>query len=227
MSKVTDTLFGGTDNSSQKRQLAQNEQAKELIAEQAGIARGDIMNLYPAADASRNMGFQAALDIMGQAAPQQFGAFQQGNVGAQQALLSGLPQMQNAIMGIPTDLSGLQPQTIDYSTDFAQQQLPQFQSSSSALESGENTRMAELLSGITNNADLFRAASTGGIPNISEGDQDFWRRHLANVQGQGGAQFVNNPTGSLAGVVGQPGGFNPKNEQRLAHLLGQYQTMQS
>ena len=35
-------------------------------------------------------------------------AFQQGNVGAQQAILSGLPQIQNAILGGNVDLSGLQ-----------------------------------------------------------------------------------------------------------------------
>jgi len=35
--------------------------------------------------------------------------FQQGNVQAQQALLAGLPQMQNAIMGRAVDTRGLQP----------------------------------------------------------------------------------------------------------------------
>jgi hypothetical protein len=133
MSKVTSTLFGGTDDSAQKAQTRANSAATELIAEQAKIARGDVMNLFPASDENRNMGFQAALDVMGQTIPQQFSAFQQGNVGGQQALLAGLPQMQNALLGLPVDYSALQPQAVNYNTDFAQQQLPDFISSEVAL----------------------------------------------------------------------------------------------
>ena len=144
MSKVTDTIFGSTDDSAQKAQTRSNAAAQELIAEQAKIARGDVMNLFPASDTNRNMGFQAALDVMGQTIPQQFSTFQQGNVGAQGALLAGLPQMQNAILGLPTDLSGLQPQAIQYNTDFAQQQLPDFISSETALEPEPNPLAGQL-----------------------------------------------------------------------------------
>jgi len=84
------------------------------------------MSLFPASDTNRNLGFQAALDVMAQAAPQQLSAFQQGNLGAQAALLGGLPQMQNAILGLPANLNAIQPQAIQYDTSFFNQQLPEF-----------------------------------------------------------------------------------------------------
>jgi len=43
-----------------------------------------------------------------QAYPAMQNMFQQGNVQAQQALIRGLPQMQNAIMGNPVDMSAFQ-----------------------------------------------------------------------------------------------------------------------
>ena len=133
MSSVVKTVFGGTDDSAQKAQSRANKRAEDLIAENTAQARKDALALFPASDVNRNLGFQAALDVMGQTIPQQFSAFQQGNVGAQNALLSGLPQFQNAILGGQVDLSGMQPQAIQYDTSFAQQQLPQFTTSTQAL----------------------------------------------------------------------------------------------
>jgi len=126
MSSITDTLFGGTDKSAQRAQKKANEAATALIAENAEQARADAMSLFPASDTNRNLGFQAALDVMAQAAPQQLSAFQQGNLGAQAALLGGLPQMQNAILGLPANLNAIQPQAIQYDTSFFNQQLPEF-----------------------------------------------------------------------------------------------------
>lgn len=133
MGSVVKSIFGGTDDSAQKAQTRANAKAAEFVKEQAALARGDILNLFPTADINRTLGFQAALDVIGETTPQQLGAFQQGNVGAQQALLSGLPQIQNAILGRPVDLSGLQPQRFDIDTSFAQRQLPQFTGAQEAL----------------------------------------------------------------------------------------------
>ena len=60
-------------------------------------ARQDLELLFPQAQQSANQGFQSALDVFGQSVPAQSNAFQQGNIGAQQAILSGLPQIQNAL----------------------------------------------------------------------------------------------------------------------------------
>lgn len=126
MGSVVDKIFGGTDKSSQRQQIAANARTTDLIEQATRQARGDVLALAPAAFENRNLGFQGALDVFGQTIPQQFGAFQQGNMQAQGALLAGLPQFQNAILGLPADLSGFQPQRIDVDTGFAQQQLPEF-----------------------------------------------------------------------------------------------------
>jgi hypothetical protein len=207
---------------SQEDQLASNQ---AFIKEQAAKSRADVLPRFDAAQQNRDQGFQGALDVFGQTLPQQADVFQQGNMGAQQALMSGQQQFQNAIMGLPVDYGFMQPQALDYNMDWAQQQLPQAQGTSTAIE---DERMGNVLGGITSNADLFRAASEGGINNISEQDQNFWRKHLANVEGTAGgsgARFVNNPQQALPGVMGVKGGFNTKNENRLAHLLTQFQNM--
>ena len=126
-------VFGGSDDSAQRGQARQNKAAAALAAQRAKEARADVSSLFPAADINRNLGIQGALDVIGQGVPQQLSAFQQGNVGAQQQLLAGLPQIQNALLGRPVDLSGLQAQTLPIDASFSQQQLPQFISSTSAL----------------------------------------------------------------------------------------------
>ena len=89
-------------------------------------ARKDLFKLFPAAQQNAQQGFQGAADVFGQSLPAQAQAFQQGNVGAQQALLAGLPQFQNAILGNAVDFSQLQPvQQQQPDLSFFQQQLPQ------------------------------------------------------------------------------------------------------
>ena len=106
-------------------------QATQRAADQA---RGELMQLFPAAQENAQAGFQGALDVFGQSLPAQTQAFQQGNVNAQQQLLAGLPQIQNAILGGNVDLSALQPSSIDTSNlGFFQQQLPEFTSIGDAL----------------------------------------------------------------------------------------------
>ena len=133
MGKMVKKIFGGVDKSQQKGQIAANKESQAFTKEMLGQARGDALGLGGAQEANQNMGFQSALDVYGQTIPQQFDTFQQGNMGAQQALLAGMPQFHNAILGMPVDYSQFQPQQIQYNTDFAQQQLPQFISSADAL----------------------------------------------------------------------------------------------
>ena len=99
MSSIVDTLFGGTDKSSLKSQKAANLVSQQFTRDQLAQARGDTTALFPGADINRNLGFQGAFDVLGQTVPQQFSTIQQGNVGAQQALIGGLPQIQNALLG--------------------------------------------------------------------------------------------------------------------------------
>ena len=127
LSGITEKVFGGTDNSSQKAQIAQNARTQKFIEEQARINRGDALSLYPQADYARNSTINAAMGLMGRALPAQMGMFQGGNVAAQQYLLSGMPQYENALMGRAVDYSGMQPYraTLPDASSY-QMQLPQF-----------------------------------------------------------------------------------------------------
>ena len=125
MTIIKDTFFGGAEKKAaqaQERGIERGIQATERAAAQA---RGDLFNLFPQARQDVMQGFQGALDVFGQTIPQQTQAFQQGNVGAQQALLAGLPQIQNALLGMPVDFSGFNPLSINVDTGFASQNLGQ------------------------------------------------------------------------------------------------------
>lgn len=105
------TLFAAnSDRKSSKDAIKSAERQKAAsqayIEKQIANARSDIFKLFPAAQESRQAGLQAGLDMYKQAYPAMQNTFQQGNVQAQQALIQGLPQMQNAIMGLPVDMSG-------------------------------------------------------------------------------------------------------------------------
>lgn len=105
-----------SDRKSQKKSLElaqrQREQSLKFIQDQMAQSRGDLFSLFPQAQQSRNAGMLAGLNLYGQAFPEQVNTFQTGNYMGQQALLAGLPQMNNAILGNNVDLSGLQAQRV-------------------------------------------------------------------------------------------------------------------
>jgi hypothetical protein len=82
-----------------KSQERQREDSQAFIERQIERARGDLFKLYPDAQRSRRLGAQAGLNLLGQSIPKQIEAFQGGNVAAQNMLMQGLPQAQNAILG--------------------------------------------------------------------------------------------------------------------------------
>lgn len=117
-------LFGGTNDSAQQAQIQANEAAQKFIEEQAALARTDVSRAFPRAREDLIRGQQGAADVIGSIFPEQVSAFQQGNLGAQAALLGGQQQMQNAILGLPVDMSGFQPQRIDIDTSLFQRDIP-------------------------------------------------------------------------------------------------------
>ena len=123
MSGVVESVFGGSEGDNQKKE---NKRSRAFTVDQGKRAREDLMILNNAADQNRNMGFQSVLDLLGQAMPQQMSAFQQGNVGAQQALINGMGQYQNAIMGRPIDMSQSRVRRIQTDPVYMQQTLPDF-----------------------------------------------------------------------------------------------------
>lgn len=90
-------------------QREQNLLNRSFLNQQIFGARADATSLFDDAQVSRDIGTLAAADVLTKALEPQVGHLQAGNVAAQEALLSGLPQIQNAILGRPVDLSALQP----------------------------------------------------------------------------------------------------------------------
>lgn len=124
--KVKDVFGGGAEEKAAKKQVEAIEQGQQITRQSAAEARSDLLRLFPAAQQNVQQGFQGALDVFGQSLPAQTGVFTQGNIGAQQALIAGLPQFQNAILGGNVDLSGFQPVAIQQpDLSFFQQQLSQ------------------------------------------------------------------------------------------------------
>ena len=110
-------LYAAYDNRKQakdanKTAKKQRAESKKFIEDSIKQSRGDLFKLYPAAQESRRRGYEAGLDVLRESLPQQLGAFRGGNIAAQEQLIQGLPQIGNAIMGNPIDLSSFQPRTI-------------------------------------------------------------------------------------------------------------------
>ena len=116
-----------TRNSTKKAinaSTAAGDKAAQQLKSSTNQARGDLFKLFPAAQQNTQQGYQGALDVFKQALPQQAGVFQAGNVAAQNQLLAGMPQYQNAILGAPVDYSQFQATQLEQPRfDFANQQL--------------------------------------------------------------------------------------------------------
>jgi hypothetical protein len=103
---------------------AAGERASEQLNQSTAKAREDLFKLFPAAQQNTQQGYQGALDVFNQTLPQQSGVFQAGNVAAQNQLIAGMPQFQNAILGSPVDYSQFQATQLQQpDMNFANQQL--------------------------------------------------------------------------------------------------------
>ena len=107
-----------------KQQELENAANRGMLKEARDTARGDVERLMPEAQVLRGLGAQNAIDIFGSSLPHQFGAFQQGNMDAQQMVMGGLQQQNNAIMGMPVDYSGFQPTQMESDFSWLPNQLP-------------------------------------------------------------------------------------------------------
>jgi hypothetical protein len=87
--------------------LKQRDDAQKFIEQQTNQARGDIFQLFPAAQQARQQGIQSGFNLYKAALPTQTQYFQQGNIQAQNQQLAGLGQIQNAILGRPINQGAL------------------------------------------------------------------------------------------------------------------------
>lgn len=129
-------------NSSRRAERAQRqgqEGALDAASQATEQARSDAIPLFQDAQQNALQGFEAALGLQGQVSPAQINAFQQGNQNAQNTLLAGMPQFQNAILGNQVDLSGLQQSPINIDQSIFNQQVPDFTSIQESLNPQQPT----------------------------------------------------------------------------------------
>ena len=125
LSDIVGAFTGSSQRDAAKQQAQSIEQGQDITRAAAEKARADVMSLFPQARQDTLGGFQGALDIFSQTIPQQAQVFQGGNVAAQNTLLAGLPQFQNAIFGNQVDMSGFAPYEAPVNMSFSQAELPQ------------------------------------------------------------------------------------------------------
>ena len=146
--------------SAEMRRASGQAYGRSLAA--ADKAEREAKVLYNDAMANSLMGSQAALDIFGQSVPAQMGAFQAGNINAQNTLSGGLNAQLAAMLGGQVDLSGVQPQVaseIPEQTMF-QQQVPHYNRGPSTQE-----RLAATMNSWNALGGEQPPATPGGLPN--------------------------------------------------------------
>ena len=133
---ATAIIVGGTSavvgavasNAASKRAAEGQKNALAASTAAADSARTDINRLFGDSASARERGFGNALDFISGAPSQQIAPFQAGNMLAQQQVSRGLPQIQNALMGNPIDLSGFQSRSIgtpeSYNFDLSKYKKP-------------------------------------------------------------------------------------------------------
>ena len=123
MGSSIDKMFGGSESEVQKKENSDN---RGYFDDRAAEARDDSLQLFPAADENRNMGYQAALDLLKMSMPEQSKQFRQGNVASQNLIKASMPQYQNAILGNRVDYRKLQPTLLSDNTIYRNQNVPDF-----------------------------------------------------------------------------------------------------
>lgn len=121
MSFVKDTFFGGAEKKASKAQTEALGRAQDYVEESAAEAKADVNRLFPEAQQAIDAGFGEALDVFTSGVSPRLNTFKRGNMNAQETIAAGMPQIQNALLGRPVDMSyqtskGLMP-TISYLTE--------------------------------------------------------------------------------------------------------------
>ncbi len=110
---VATTAYGAY--SSKKAAKEQSGAIKSGLNQTNALAqqsRNDAINLYNQGRSSGQRGLSAAVDFYKQAAPSRFAPVTQSGLAAQRVIGQGAQQANNAILGLPVDMSFTNPQEI-------------------------------------------------------------------------------------------------------------------
>jgi len=127
---VGSAVVGGVvSNKASKRAQQAQQEAQQINTAATGQARRDVLRLTDEARDTRQGAFKDALTLISGAPEKQIAPFQAGNMQAQEQISRGLPQIQNALLGKPVDLSGFKPRSVgspsSFNTDVSQFVTPQ------------------------------------------------------------------------------------------------------
>jgi len=221
-SGITDTLFGGTDDSSQNAQIKPNERAQAFIEEQAALARGDALALQPIGDKARNQGYRSAIDMLQGSTPQQIDLTARGNVAGQEALLAGLPQIQNAILGMPVDMGAFQatdlrtPGMLDWMQGATIPEAPT--DYANILGGGGPDYSMNFTPGETTNRAMIEEAYKSGL--ISESDYEWMGKLLLEGPSIGPRTSWGSASGADQLIARlSTSGLNPENQAIMTRLF--------
>lgn len=175
---VSDALFGDP-NQALNAQQKSNNQSREYTKEMADQAAADANRLYYTSAQPLQQGYQAAIDALGGTARQQIDTTARGNYYGQEALLSGMPQFQNAILGNPVDNSALQPKILhpERNLDWM------FNTTLGTRSGGHNS--ADMLS--TEELDALKQLHAAGLSNQQIRDLNYNTFVAPSAQGASGA----------------------------------------
>ena len=192
----------GAETESQQRALDATREAAER-------ARADAIPLFSSGQSNVLRGYEAANELAGQSIPEQIRAFQSGNMGAQNALLQGLPQMQNAILGGPINNNALQMQRVNAPPpSFFQRDLPEFETIEQALAPPAPTPQVNLpnFGGFGGLGGLggFGLGGFGGMG----GTGGFNPNNSMNTNPNNPNRFMGNANIGVGGLLGLNKGFN-------------------
>jgi hypothetical protein len=95
------------------------EEAQAGLVAAGGKARKRLKSGHNLAQKDLFGGSSGAFDVMNQSFGGQQQALSQGNLNAQNTISSGLPQIQNALMGTPTNYSAFDPRGVTLNESFA------------------------------------------------------------------------------------------------------------
>ena len=120
VASIGGALIGAKSSKDASKAATQGqENAQVANTQMANQARGDVSRLFGDASNVRGETFGNTMNFLNQSIGSQISPFQQGNMAAQNQVARGLPQIQNAIMGNPVDLSGFQAMQIGQPSDYA------------------------------------------------------------------------------------------------------------
>lgn len=109
---IFSSIFGGgATGASERTQATQtgiDNETRSYIDKMTNMGRADINKYFGQGQDFRQQGLGNAFNLISGALPQQLNMFNQGNYGAQNQIANTLPQVQNALMGLPVDPNAFQ-----------------------------------------------------------------------------------------------------------------------